>query len=203
MGLDALLSFLAYMLDPALYPIPEVRCCQLKPNESCVESAWLQRLRPKHDQLHSNFGFSFNLRPYTAVERLMDSKENTDLLTPTDRPKDNAELFRGPSSKVSYEQTDRPSHEPRNLNLTGPGGARPAQRQGGQTMNERGRNIDLGEDMNSIRGWFNKGDWGQDGFLTAVVRLTYSLSEWQGLTLAHFSAQPQPFWLVSKCVSSL
>ena len=40
------------------------------------------------------------------------------------------------------------------------------------------RPYDWGEDMNSIRGWFNKGDWGREGFLTAVLRLTYSLSEW-------------------------
>jgi hypothetical protein len=27
--------------------------------------------------------------------------------------------------------------------------------------------------------------------------------QWQGLTLVHFSAQPQPFWPVSRLVSSL
>ena len=48
-GLDALLSFLAYLLDPALYPIPEVRLCNLIPIDTCLESACLQRLKLKHD----------------------------------------------------------------------------------------------------------------------------------------------------------
>ena len=34
------------------------------------------------------------------------------------------------------------------------------------------------------------------------LKLTRMRAERQGFTLAHFSAQPKPFWSVSRCVSS-
>jgi len=41
--------------------------CKSKPYANRVESAWLQRLKLKYDELLSNFAFNFNLRRYIAV----------------------------------------------------------------------------------------------------------------------------------------
>jgi len=38
--------------------------CRLNPVEACVESAWFQRSKLKHDEPLSHVAFNFNLRPY-------------------------------------------------------------------------------------------------------------------------------------------
>ena len=58
--------------------------CRLKPVESCVESAWSQRLKLKYDELLSNVAFNFILRPFIvspvalekALLRISISKKN-------------------------------------------------------------------------------------------------------------------------------
>ena len=36
----------------------------------------------------------------------------------------------------------------------------------------------VSNDITNVTDWFNKGNWGNGGFLNAMVRLLYSLSEW-------------------------
>jgi hypothetical protein len=36
----------------------------------------------------------------------------------------------------------------------------------------------VSDDISKVRGWFNRGSWGDGGVGVGVIRLVYSLSEW-------------------------
>ena len=49
----------ALLFSPDMMISSEVGQCKLKVFQSCVESAWFQRLKLKYDKLLSNFAFNF------------------------------------------------------------------------------------------------------------------------------------------------
>jgi len=51
--------------------------CKLKPIETRIESAWLQRSKLKYDEPVSEFAFKLNLRRYMTVELFTDIAPKT------------------------------------------------------------------------------------------------------------------------------